>query len=236
MCHCPSSYEVVVLVKKVEVVGIWVVTGTETLLDVGLGGSDSVMVMVELGGGEMLVAGVPLVVDGSPVDEAPVDEAPVDGAPVDEMGPVEGGREVGAEGGVEDGMVVNELWLLLVDEETSSVTVWVSTTVTGDAVVCGWMGTTEISVSVTVFVASLSLGEGVAVTVKSCVVVCITETVVACGVAVVPPSMGTTEYVARGRTAWNLGTPCRRSSSATGRHVDGTGKAESRARSGAGRI
>jgi hypothetical protein len=64
-------------------------------------------------------------------------------------------------------------------------------------VVCGSTGTTEISVLVTVLVVSPSLTEGVTVTVTSCVLV-----TVVCDIGVgEPPSIGTIEYVSRGRRA-----------------------------------
>lgn len=151
--------------------------GTETLLDGGGGGSNVEMVKVVL-------------------YETIVDEAPVDAV---EAGVVKVGvTEVGVAEDVVDSELGVGLALGIDVDEISSVTVWVSMTVTGDTVVvCGSMETTDMSVSVTVSAV------GVAVTVISSVAVLVTRTVVACGDDDddVPPSIGTTEYVSRGRRA-----------------------------------
>lgn len=107
---------------------------------------------------------------------------------------------------------------------------------TGEAVVAGGsIETIEISVCVSVVVDSSSLADGVAVMVMSFVAVSVTNMVVGAGVVEGPPSIGTTEYVARGRTAWNLGRCCSLSS-ASGIDAERAGKEERSARSGTGRV
>lgn len=143
-----------------------------------------------------------------------------------------------ADGVVDDGATVVGLRIELVLEAAlalvlvgSFVTVSVLTTVTGDAVVCVWStDTTEMSVLVTVAV-EVSDG-GVTVTVVSCVVVTVAVVVV----DEEPPSMGTTEYVSRGRKAWKRGRWSTTGASARGAHDVRPGKARRRESSGAGRF
>lgn len=94
----------------------------------------------------------------------------------------------------------------------------------------------EMSVSVTVCVASLAGAVTVTLSVVVFVsgeAVTVSTTVVATSVVVVPPSIGTTEYVSRGRRPWNLPTWC---SSARGRHIEGLLKIERRTRSEVGKL
>lgn len=119
-------------------------------------------------------------------------------------------------------MVVMEVEAVVV-EDVSSVELVVVAVVVAVTVVGDLAETTKKSVSVTVAVESAA---GVAVTVSVIVVgddVTVSTTVVAASVELPPlppPLMATTEYVSRGRRAWNL--PTRRSCSATGRHAEGS--------------
>lgn len=141
-------------------------------------------------------------------------------------------------------VVVMEVEFVVIEEATLvivCVCVWATDTEVGAVVIFVVVGaptgTTEISVSVTVLVASV----GVAVTVSIIVVVVVVvgsvddEEGVGAGVEVPPPSMGTTEYVTRGRKAWNLpGWP---PSSVSGRQSTGLYTAERiMARSGTGKL
>lgn len=140
-------------------------------------------------------------------------------------------------------VVVMEVEFVVIEEATLvmvCVCVWATDTEVGAVVIIVVVGAPtgmmEISVSVTVLVASV----GVAVMMSVIVVVVVVGSVddeeeVGDGIEVPPPSMGTTEYVTRGRKAWNLpGWP---PSSVSGRQSTGLYTAERMmARSGTGKL
>lgn len=131
--------------------------------------------------------------------------------------------------------VVNEAATLVM----VCVCVWATDTEVGAVVIIVVVGaptgTTEISVSVTVLVTSVGVAVMMSVIVVVVVGIVNDEEGVGDGVEVPPPSMGTTEYVTRGRKAWNLpGWP---PSSVSGRQSAGLYTAErTMARSGTGKL
>lgn len=260
VCHCPLSNEVKLLDDEAVEVRLGFVRNVECVgnhtVDMG-GGGDPSALGVAYGGrddGMVWVIFVDLVaVDGSAVEERNIDDVEEEGvAAGDELADkvlfaeaaVGKVAEVIADTAVEEvtagfDVVVTEAEIVVVEEATLvlvCVGVWAAETEV-EAVVVFVVGTstetTETSVSVTVSVESV----GIAVTVSVIVVVV--------GGGVVddeddvelppPPSMGTTEYVSRGRRAWNL--PTWPTSSAIGRQSTGLHKAEkTMARSGTGKL
>lgn len=165
------------------------VYGLGGVLEVGHGASDSELVEAEMVA-EMVAETIAVEISGVEVEGGVEDEGEAGCVGVWD-GLVMGGVGVATGGGA--------VLVHAVVGVTSSVTVCVSTMVTGGAVVCaGWMETTEMSVAIAVTVSVASPAEAVTVSVFG-EEVTVSMIVVAACAGEVPPSMGTTEY--RGRKA-----------------------------------